>query len=295
MGLFNKLLLRIDTRQRLTFWQRYVRFWPLIALGMVAMWVVRIGPSIGDSPLDSGLPDLASVQQLAYSEDKLCLLYFATSYCYPCSQSEAMFQKDRALQEVLRTGYVPFTIDPMGDEKGAELAHMYGIDSLPAFVITSAEGEIIRKFSSLADPYQLTNHLERAYFLQEVPAPIQTSQAEIPPLGQQASRYPAASERVYGLAYPDSGNRQTLLSQARIISQEWNQGVWIQAGPKEDQSVVVIGAFTSEEEALATQAVLRSWQRKETELCTLYPRPIPLQELKDGSTLPGSETEKTQP
>jgi hypothetical protein len=260
---------------------------------MMALWVVRTNPGMEDSPLDSGLPDFASVQQRALEEDKLCLLYFATPYCFPCTQSEDLFKKNQALQEVLYTGYVPFAIDPL-EEAGAALAHTYEVSSLPALVIVSAEGKAIRQLSSLSDPHRLIHQLERAYFLQEVPAAFLTSQ-QAKSNEEQRGRG-QERESIYGLAYPDTGNWTDLLPTAKLISQEWNQGVWIQTDSELGQAKVVIGTFESEKEARTTQAVLQSWQRKRTILCTLHPEPIPLQSsARKSESAPLSEAEEAQP
>jgi hypothetical protein len=84
--------------------------------------------------------DEAAAYARARTEHKGVLVYFFAAWCAPCVELERNLTAPAAVEQ-LRRGFVPLRIDATdGDDRVMQLRERYGATTMPAIVMTAADG-----------------------------------------------------------------------------------------------------------------------------------------------------------
>jgi len=80
---------------------------------------------------------------------KPILADFSASWCPPCQVMKHEVWPDAAVTRAVNVGYVPLLVD-VDDSQGAEIAQRYGVRGIPAVLILSANGQVLRTGSYMS-------------------------------------------------------------------------------------------------------------------------------------------------
>ncbi|MEM7658467.1 MAG: thioredoxin family protein [Bacteroidota bacterium] len=241
-------------RHRLQLVMNLLRHWPAAAMVLISIASIRFHQADQDSVLRQQNNSWEVVKKQALEQDQLCLLFFTSEYCFSCETAENMFQAHEELQAIVKAGYQAKSFFPMERAADQALAQQYGVESLPAFLITTPDGKLVKQLPPTKTAYHMTNALERAFYLREIPTESSLQASDEPKL---ESTEVAVAPSQWAIAYPPA-QWAACVKQAELSRHEWNRGVWIQAS-KDQLYQVVLGAFDYIEEAETTAEVLKAW------------------------------------
>lgn len=92
--------------------------------------------------------DLATAQQLARQTNRLVLIHFGGPWCGPCMMLERNIFSQPGFGRELAADYVAVKIDPRGSAEAKAIATKYGIDRVPADVVTTSGGQLVVRMQS---------------------------------------------------------------------------------------------------------------------------------------------------
>jgi protein disulfide-isomerase len=92
--------------------------------------------------------DLATAQQLARQTNRLVLIHFGGPWCGPCMMLERNVFSQPGFGRELAADYVAVKIDPRGSAEAKAIATKYGIDRVPADVVTTSGGQLVVRMQS---------------------------------------------------------------------------------------------------------------------------------------------------
>ncbi len=224
----------------------------------------------------------------AQEQDRLCLVQFATNYCFPCKTWVSEVKQSSKMSSLIADHYLPYRVDPLQIYTGGrDLAQKYQVSILPTILITDNEGLEIARFTGDIDTEELLDFLQENSALRVAPARnperlnaddfLATLNFDELPQEELADK-----TRHFGLklgTYPDFLRARR---QATQRARAWNQAIWIQ-NAKGGRYDLVIGHFDSRKEARITQRFLRLWEEEATKVVPLRDQALVLDFTEQGS------------
>lgn len=92
--------------------------------------------------------DLAAAQAVARQSNRLVLIHFGGPWCGPCMMLERNVFSQPGFGRELAADYVAVKIDPRGSAEAKAIATKYGIDRVPADVVTTSGGQLVVRMQS---------------------------------------------------------------------------------------------------------------------------------------------------
>jgi len=102
---------------------------------------------------------LENTKKQALAENKLFFIKFGAKWCLPCKVMEQTTFKDETLKAYIADHYIPLNVD-VDDFDGYNLKQLYQVNTLPSFLIFSADGTLLARFEESLSANALLNHLE---------------------------------------------------------------------------------------------------------------------------------------
>ena len=93
--------------------------------------------------------DFESASQDAVSKSKPILAVFGASWCPPCRNMKRHVWPDTEVSRAVEERFVPLYID-VDDQTQQSIASRYQIQSIPAVLVVSADGNVLRKANSMS-------------------------------------------------------------------------------------------------------------------------------------------------
>lgn len=168
-------------------------------------------------------------------------VFFYADYCYPCSFQADWLAKQPQLFSKLDDSYQVYRINALSTETGGKaLAQKYGIETLPAVLITDHEGKTLHLWEGLA-------------------APLQVQEILVASRIDQFSQAPLAPQRSYGLVIKRGLPYAEAKRLAALHEKAWNQGVWM-VPDRRGSYQLILGTFASKTEARVVQKYIELWE-----------------------------------
>ncbi|MEM9986720.1 MAG: thioredoxin family protein [Bacteroidota bacterium] len=224
----------------------------------------------------------------AQAQDQLCLVQFATNYCFPCKTWVAEVKQSPEMSSLIAENYLPYRVDPLQIYTGGrDLAQKYQVSILPTLLITDSEGLEIARFAGDIDTKELLDFLQQNSALRMAPVrnpePVSSTEFLATLNFDELPQDELADQgRHFGLKlgnYPDFLRARR---QATQRARAWNQAIWIQ-NAKGGRYDLIIGRFDSRKEARITQRFLRLWEEEATKVVPLRDQALVLDFTERGS------------
>jgi len=144
-----------------------------------AVLLAAIAPAFADEGL-RWETDLPSAQRLARETNRLVLIHFGGPWCPPCQMLEQKVFSQPGFGRELTADYVAVKIDSNASEQNYAIAKQYGIERVPADVISTPAGQVIYRISSPSTAESYVSTMTRAAAQarpdrQGAPAPAQVA------------------------------------------------------------------------------------------------------------------------
>lgn len=180
----------------------------------------------GVGPANAGLrweADLASAQRLSAETNRLLLMHFAASWCPPCRRLEQQVFSQPGFGHQLESNFVAVHLDY---NQNQALARRLGIQAIPADVIVTPEGQMIRRVQSpatAADYVRTMNQIARDAgrlvgdpYARDAAAAPQRPNAAAGPVDGRADYQPVTNTVPADDRYADYFNRRQAQAQEAI-------------------------------------------------------------------------------
>jgi len=162
----------------------------MVLVSLIVIWQASVGMSQGVPSI--WYEDLGAARRVAMETNRLLLVHFWAEWCRPCRQMEAEVFSRPDVLSALATNYVAVKINY---DRAPNLVRDFRIESIPADVIVTPNGEILQKFVGGSSPERYIDRINQvAYTYQQRRAMLaKTTNPPNPPVAApSASGYVSA-------------------------------------------------------------------------------------------------------
>lgn len=175
-------------------------------IGRVAAITLLLAAPTWSAAAEEGLhweTNLEAAQRLALQTDRLVLIHFGAPWCPPCQRLEQQVFSQPGFGRELAASYVAVKLN---FDHFPATARQFGIEAIPADVIITPQGQLVRKVQSPSSADAYVNAMNQIAVAARGPVsqPVAQNNAQRPPAAE-APPAPSSSERD---RYADYYNRR---------------------------------------------------------------------------------------